>query len=163
MNEKTTNTGANGPLPRRDHEYDDWTVISFADSVGLFRGTDKLDRADYPEGFDRYLPEGLTPQNTQYRVAKFPGMKGDFSPCVKMYLGPAWGSGIADDLQARSLVGNREEICDNRRTVSAIPDWNLVEVKVRRDKNDTRIAELYFEKEGGGDQVRAEWSWGGMP
>ena len=163
MNETITNEQTTEPLPRRDHKYDSWSVISFAHSAELYRGDVKLSRAEYPDGFRRYLPDDIGPEDPQYKVAKFPGMAGDFKECVKMYLGPAWDSGIADDLQSRSLVGNDQEICDNRRTESGVQGWNLVEVCVHRLEDETRVAKLNFEKEGGGDKVRAEWSWRGVP
>lgn len=140
------------------HAYADWTIVSFADTAELSRGGRKLPRADYPSGFETYLPE-ITPGDESYALAKFPGKTVDFEDAIKIYLGPAWNSGFAADIQDRTFTGDDRKICDDRSTISTIDGWNLTKVCVEKVEKDKRVANLYFEKQTGDDSVVASWTW----
>lgn len=144
----------------REHEYLEWSLITFADSADLYKGGEKLPRADYPEGFDRYLPIIHT-GNELFKVATLPGMTGDFRQCVKVYLGPAWDSGIATDLQNRSFIGDSKAIISDRDTASSIDGWKLTQVSIEKQDDDSRVGNLYFSKNDNSEKLVARWGWRG--
>lgn len=142
-----------------EHEYVEWSLISFADSADLYKDGEKLPRDEYPEGFERYLPS-IQPGNELYKVSTLPGMTGEFRQCVKVYVGPAWDSGIAADLQNRSFIGDRMVIHSTRNTASSIDGWNLTGVKIEKN-DDSRVGTLYFSKTDNSENVVARWGWRG--